>query len=161
MIRTALQADAASIADIYNHYIHTSVITFEEESVSTETMGKRMQDSVDLSLPWLVAEENNELLGFAYASPWKTRSAYRFSVESTVYLKPTSTARGLGSALYAELFSRLKQTSAHAVIAGIALPNSASVALHEKFGMEKVGHFPEVGYKFNRWIDVGYWQKTI
>ncbi|HEV7431928.1 MAG TPA: GNAT family N-acetyltransferase, partial [Steroidobacteraceae bacterium] len=93
-----------------------------------------------------------------YASRWKGRCAYRYSVESTVYLEPLAVGQGLGTALYSALFARLQELGCHVVIGGIALPNAASVALHEKFGMRQVAHFAQVGNKFGRWVDVGYWQ---
>jgi len=110
------------------------------------------------SLPWLVAERRGEVLGYAYASRWHARAAYRFSTEITVYLDHGQTRRGIGSRLYGELFPMLRAREIHAVLAVIALPGEASVALHEKVGFSKVGHFKDVGFKFGRWIDVGYWQ---
>jgi phosphinothricin acetyltransferase len=124
-------------------------------------MAKRIADLQSQTLPWLVAEKDGSVIGFAYATPWKTRSAYRFSVEITVYLAPGHGRNGVGSALYQQLFEHLRARGAHSVIGGIALPNDASVALHEKFGLSKVAHFHEVGFKFGRWIDVGYWQLTL
>lgn len=161
MIRPAEKSDAKSIVDIYNFYIANTVITFEETVVSVSDMSERIQETVAEGLPWLVAENEGEILGYAYASKWKGRCAYRYSVESTVYLAPSATSAGWGTRLYEALFSRLKEQSVHVVIGGIALPNPASVALHEKFGMEKVAHFKEVGYKFDQWVDVGYWQMTL
>ena len=124
-------------------------------------MARRIGDVQFASLPWLVAEEQRQVAGYAYAAPWKTRSAYRFSVEITVYLAPANVGRGIGSLLYRHLFGTLQTLGVHAVIGGIALPNPASVALHEKFGLEKVAYFPQVGFKFNRWIDVGYWERIL
>lgn len=161
MIRKALETDAQSIAKIYNHYIESTVITFEENQLSTNDIVERISKANTLKLPWLVAEENEELIGYAYAAPWKERTAYRFSVEVTVYLAEPATAKGWGSMLYESLFSELRTLPIHSAIAGITLPNPASIALHEKFGMEKVAHFHEVGYKFDRWLDVGYWQGQI
>jgi phosphinothricin acetyltransferase len=112
------------------------------------------------SRPWLVAEDER-VLGFAYAGRWRGRCAYRFSAEITVYMDERATGRGLGSRLLTELFERLRAAGMHSVLAGIALPNEASVALHEKMGMEKVAHFGQVGFKLGRWIDVGYWQRTF
>ena len=89
---------------------------------------------------------------------WKARSAYRFSVESTVYIDQNSIGNGIGSLLYKELLSNLKNSRIHSVIGGIALPNPSSIALHEKYGFKKVAQFKEVGIKFDKWIDVGYWQ---
>ena len=113
-------------------------------------------------LPWLVAEDDSgKVIGYAYASKWRERFAYRFSAEVTAYLSPNYLGNGVGTQLYEALFSELKLRSIHSVIGGITLPNQASVALHEKFGLEKAAHFKEVGYKFNQWLDVGYWQGTL
>lgn len=158
-IRPAAASDAEQIAAIYNHYVVNTVVTFEEEPVSDAEMRRRMDEVSASSLPWLVAESDDRLVGYAYATKWKARSAYRFSVETTVYLADGLGKLGLGSGLYEELFSRLDAKGIHAVIGGIALPNDASIALHEKFGMRKVAHFSEVGFKFGRWVDVGYWQR--
>jgi len=161
MIRPVKQQDAQKLVDIYNHYVKNTVITFEEDCIDRNEMAKRIENVTDLNLPWLVIEENDILLGYAYATPWKARSAYRFSVEATVYLAPTEQAKGLGTQLYQALFTELKQKSIHSVIGGITLPNPASIALHEKFGMTKVAHFQQVGYKFEQWLDTGYWQLTL
>lgn len=124
-------------------------------------MARRLEEVRSAALPWLVAEEGGEAAGYAYATPWRARTGYRFSVEITVYLAPGQAGRGIGSRLYGELFPMLQARRIHAVMGGIALPNEASVALHEKFGMRKVAHFEAVGFKFDRWIDVGYWQRTL
>lgn len=158
MIRDAKRQDASEIANIYNYYVTNTVVTFEEAPVSVADMSQRIQETLTIGLPWLVAENDNEIVGYAYASKWKGRCAYRYSVEVTVYLSHLATSQGWGSQLYQQLFKQLKQTSVHAAIGGIALPNDASIALHEKFGMKKVAHFEEVGFKFNQWVDVGYWQ---
>lgn len=160
-VRSAQQADAVSIASIYNHYVANTAATFEEEIVSTPEMGQRIEDVWSSSLPWLVAEETGRIIGYAYATKWRTRSAYRFSVEVTAYLTSDYGGRGIGTLLYNELFPLLQTKGIHSIVGGIALPNDASVALHEKFGMCKVAHFQEVGFKFGRWIDVGYWQRTL
>lgn len=161
MIRSAVLNDAEVIADIYNHYIRHSVVTFEEVELSVSEMKCRIQAVFDQNLPWVAAEEGGDLVGYAYASPWHARSAYRHSVEISAYLLPTVTSRGLGTQLYQALFSELKKTAVHTAIGGIALPNKPSVALHEKFGMQKAAHYKEVGFKFDQWIDVGYWQTLI
>jgi len=160
-IRAASAADAAQVADIYNHFILTSVITFEEDRVATEEMARRIADVQSIGLPWLVAAHGEQIVGFAYANKWKTRAAYRFSTEVTVYVRDGLAQSGIGSRLYTELFAALKSAGVHAVIGGVALPNEASVRLHEKFGFRKVAHFSEVGFKFNRWIDVAYWQLNL
>jgi L-amino acid N-acyltransferase YncA len=161
MIRQANTADAAAIVAIYNHYVLNTSVTFEEEAVSTEQMAERIGQVKADGLPWLVLEQSGEVLGYAYATKWRVRSAYRFSVESTVYVKDGVTAKGLGSQLYQQLLAELKVLGLHLVIGGITLPNKQSVALHEKFGFEKCGHFQQVGFKFEQWRDVGYWQKLL
>jgi L-amino acid N-acyltransferase YncA len=160
-IRPVAASDAATIAAIYNYYVTDTIVTFEEEPVAATEIARRIEEVHSASLPWLVAEKGNHVVGYAYASPWKSRIGYRFSVEITVYLDREHTGRGLGSKLYGELFELLQARAIHAVIGGIALPNDASVALHEKLGLRKVAHFEEVGFKFDRWIDVGYWQRTL
>jgi len=161
LIRPATNADAESIAGIYNHYVENTVISFEESAVSAQEMAGRIGDVVAASLPWLVAEREGKVVGFAYATKWKTRGAYRFSAECTVYLAPGVVGVGLGSELYAALFAELRSRKTHVAIGCIALPNAASIALHEKMGMTQVAHFKEVGYKFGQWIDIGYWQCAL
>jgi phosphinothricin acetyltransferase len=160
-IRVAEPRDAKAIADIYNHYVQTSIVTFEEDPVTAAEIARRMEEVQSAPLPWLIAEEGSQVVGYAYATPWRTRTAYRFSVEVTVYVAPGYAGRGIGSMLYSQLFPMLQAQGIHAVMGGIALPNEASVALHEKFGFRQVAAFQEVGFKFNRWIDVGYWQRTL
>jgi phosphinothricin acetyltransferase len=156
--RNAAAHDSGALARIYNHYIRETVITFEEQEVIPAEMADRVAKVVQLDLPWLVAEIEGAVVGYAYATRWRERSAYRFSVESTVYLDPTHTGRGIGTRLYQDLLTALSKTSVRAVIGGIALPNAASVALHENLGFTKVAQFKDVGFKFGRWIDVAYWQ---
>jgi L-amino acid N-acyltransferase YncA len=160
MIRPATTADAAAICAIYNHYVLETTITFEESPVTPEDMESRIHETL-ASLPWLVWAEGTAIQGFAYASKWKSRCAYRHSAEVTVYLDPMSAGRGIGSQLYEALIADLHQRNLHAVIGGIALPNAASIALHERLGFRKVAHFEQVGWKFDRWIDVGYWQLLL
>lgn len=160
-IRPAHADDAKAIAAIYNPYILNTTISFEEEPVTDAAMAQRVADVQAGGLPWLVAEQDGKLLGYAYATKWRVRHAYRFSVESSVYLAPEAARQGVGTALYTALLAQLAERGCHLVIGGIALPNEASVALHEKLGYEKVAHFREVGFKFGRWLDVGYWQVTL
>jgi len=160
-IRSAYPADAAAIAAIYNHYVRTSTITFEETEVAEAAMAQRVSNVISSKLPWLVLEEDGKVLGYAYASKWKERSAYRFSVESSIYLHTDARGKGHARRLYAHLFELLRQSGVHLVIGGVALPNEASVGLHEKLGFERVGAFREVGRKFGRWIDVSYWQLKL
>lgn len=160
-IRPAETTDSEALARIYNFYIQETIVTFEEEVLSGAQMSARLEDVRNASLPWLVAVRDGEVVGYAYATKWKSRYGYRFSVEVTVYLDQRCGGLGIGSKLYELLFVRLKALGFHMAIGGIALPNDASVALHEKFGFVKVAQFHEVGIKFNRWIDVGYWEKVL
>jgi phosphinothricin acetyltransferase len=157
MVRNVLLDDAAQICKIYNYYIQNTIVSFEESPVTTEDMISRI-DEIIPSLPWLVFEDQNRILGYAYASKWKGRCAYRYSVESTVYLSPAATGKGIGSTLYEALISQLKEQGFHSIIGGISLPNDASIKMHEKFGFKKVAHFSQVGFKFIKWVDVGYWE---
>jgi len=161
MIRKVNKNDAVSIAKIYNYYIKNTAVSFEEQPVTAVDIQNRMKEVSDSNLPWLVAEENGSIVGYAYSTKWKGRSAYRFSVEVAIYLSHTQTNRGLGSKLFSELFDILKTLKVHTIIGGIALPNPASIALHERFDMKKVAHFKDVGYKFGKWIDVAYWQVVL
>lgn len=160
-VRSALESDGEVIARIYNYYVHNTVITFEEEPVSAQTMAGRVADTRNASLPWLVAELGGAPIGYAYANKWKARSAYRYSVETTIYLEHGHGGRGIGKYLYSELLSLLRGQGIHVAIGGAALPNEASVALHEKLGFERVATFRQVGFKHKRWIDVGYWQLVL
>ncbi|WP_044206797.1 arsinothricin resistance N-acetyltransferase ArsN1 family B [Flammeovirga sp. OC4] len=160
MIRDITLNDAQAVADIYNYYIENTVVTFEETAVSAEEIKQRILAKRE-DLPWIVFEKDGEVVGYAYASEWKSRCAYKFSIESTVYLKNTNLKEGIGTLLYTELIDRIKKTNVHAIIGGIALPNDGSTRLHEKLGFEKVAQFREVGYKFDQWIDVGYWELIL
>jgi L-amino acid N-acyltransferase YncA len=161
IIRPATAADAERICTIYNHYIATTTISFEEEAVTPADMVRRIADVAAAGLPWLAMLEDDKLIGYAYATKWRVRAAYRFAVESSVYLDPACAGKGAGTALYEALLSELRQRGLHLVIGGIAQPNEASVRLHERLGFIKVAHFGEVGLKFGKWIDVGYWQLTL
>ncbi len=159
-LREVKQEDAAAICEIFNYYVANTIITFDEAPVSDQKMRERISETTT-ALPWFVAEESGEVLGFAFASTWKGRCAYRYSAETTAYVKQTQTGKGIGKSLYGKLISALLARSLHSVIGGIALPNRASVALHEKFGFVKAAHFKEVGRKFDQWIDVGYWKLQL
>jgi L-amino acid N-acyltransferase YncA len=160
-IRPVTPADAERICSIYNHYIATTTISFEELPVTTADMSQRIADVGAAQLPWLVLLEGDTLLGYAYATKWRVRAAYRFAVETSVYLDPAYAGRGAGITLYKALLTELRQRELHVAIGGIAQPNEASVRLHERLGFKKVAHFEEVGLKFGRWIDVGYWQLKL
>jgi L-amino acid N-acyltransferase YncA len=160
-IRSASERDAAEIAGIYNIYVSQTCITFETDPVQAPEMAQRIAETQASSLPWLVAEVSGRIIGYAYASKWKGRCAYRYTVESTVYLDPLHTGKGLGLRLYAALIDAIRDCSIHVIIGGIALPNDASIGLHERLGFRKVAHFEQVGFKHDRWVDVGYWQLLL
>jgi len=161
MLRPATPADAAAIAEIYNHYVLHTIITFEEEAVTESEMAARITEVLGLDLPWFVWEEKGRVLGYAYAGRWKSRCAYRYSVESSIYLAKDTTGRGLGTKLYVALIDTLRTKGIHSIIGGIALPNDASIGISEKLGFQKIGQFKEVGWKFEKWIDVGYWELIL
>ncbi len=162
MIRNATQADSNEISDIYNYYIINTYSTFETEPVSPSEIATRInQVQEEFKLPWLVLEEEGKVTGYTYATQWKIRAAYKRTVETTVYIDHQSCGRGLGSQLYIALIERLNQSDHHSLLGGIALPNDVSIALHEKLGYIKVGQLKEVGYKLNRWVDVGYWELLL
>ena len=156
-IRPVKTEDVNELSEIYNHYVVTSIATFETEIISELEMLKRVETN-SKKYPWLVLEIQQEIVGYAYATAWKTRQAYAQTVESTIYLRENVQAKGLGYKLYSSLIEILQKQGLHAVLAGISLPNEPSIRLHEKLGFERAGTLKEVGNKFGRWIDVGYWQ---
>jgi L-amino acid N-acyltransferase YncA len=160
MLRNAEPADAAAIAAIYNAYVVGTTVSFEEEAVGEVEMAERMGKIME-GHRWIVAEEDGRILGYAYYGPFRTRSAYRHTAETTVYLDQGERGRGLGTELYAEIIELAKAAGFHALLGGVALPNEASVRLHEKFGFRKVAHLEAVGFKFGRWIDVGFWELIL
>ena len=160
MLRNVKPDDASSITEIYNHYVLHTPITFEEIPVAPGEVRSRILSTAS-AFPWFVCEEEGKLIGYAYASKWRERSAYRSSVEVTVYLHPTAVGNGKGTELLGALLCELRARKFHCAMGGIALPNPASIALLEKFGLRQVAHFREVGYKFGQWIDVGYWQLVL
>ncbi len=161
VIRDAIDSDAAALADIYNYYVRNTAITFEEVPLTASEMSQRVAGILAAGYVWLVAVDNQRVVGYACSSPWKPRAAYRHTVEISVYVAHDAVSTGWGTRLYQAIFLRLRESAVHIAIGGIALPNTTSVALHEKFGMEKVAHFKEVGFKHGAWIDVGYWQVQL
>jgi len=160
-IRPVEFSDAPQIAEIYNYYIKNSLATFELETIDGAEMENRIRETLGGNYPYFVAEENEEILGYAYGHQFRARIAYRHSAEISVYIKDGFGGKGIATLLYEQLFPELNQRGFHAVIAGISLPNEASIRLHEKFGMVKIAHFKEVGFKFGKWIDTGYWQALM
>lgn len=159
-IRSCTSSDAQQLAEIYNYYIKNTTATFEETLITAESMSARIT-RIREDYPFLIYEDKNEIVGYAYATRWKERSAYRYSVESTVYVKQNFERKGVGGELYLRLFDDLRERGFHCALAGITLPNDTSVAFHESLGFKKVGQLKEVGFKFNHWIDVGYWQLIL
>ena len=161
LLRLADAKDAALVAHIYNHYVGTSTVTFEEVVVDSEEMARRIEGVRSQGLPWYVAIEGDQLLGYAYATPWRSRAAYRYAAEVTVYVAEGKSGEGLGTRLETAVLDVLRDRGFHTALAGIALPNPASIALHERLGFKKVAHFAQVGFKMGCWIDVGYWQRIM
>ena len=162
MIRPATPKDADWLAETYNHYILHSHSTFETRPIGVDEMQRRVAHvQKELNLPWNVLEVENKMVGYAYATQWKARAAYRQTTETSVYLHVEEFGKGYGTSLYHDLLRQLEGAGYHAIIGGISLPNEGSVALHEKLGFKYVGTFKHVGFKFDRWINVGYWQLTF
>ncbi len=162
MIRSAITEDAKEIVEIYNHYILNDHCTFEIEPINQDEMNLRIEKVQQaLNLPWIVLLIEDKILGYAYATQWKPREAYARTAEVSVYLKKNATGKGYGKLLYEELIMRLRALGLHALLAGISLPNDSSIRLHESLGFEKVGQLKAVGNKFDRWIDVGYWELIL
>lgn len=161
MIRDISLADAKQIADIYNYYIRQTIITFEEEVVSTQDIEQRIKKVTAKGYPFFVYEENGIIVGYAYLSNWRERSAYDITLETSVYLNHNSIGSGIGSVLYKELIVRAKKINIHSLIGVISLPNDESRKLHKKFNFELIGNFKESGKKFDKLIDVEFWQLIL
>lgn len=159
-IRPAAVSDAAAIADIYAHYVRETAITFDTDAPPADEMAERIAAGAR-GFPWLVAEEEAAILGYAYAAVFRARRAYRFAVETTVYLRPGSEGRGLGAALYRPLLETLEEQGFTQAIAAVTLPNEASVRLHERLGFVHAGTYAQVGWKLGQWLDVGLWQRSL
>ncbi|MEQ8323178.1 MAG: N-acetyltransferase family protein [Vicingaceae bacterium] len=159
-IRPATESDMPQICDIYNHYIRNTVVTFDLSERDKESFAQEMT-ILSKEFPLLVATQGETVLGYAYANKWKNRKAYDQAVESSIYMDPEFTSKGIGYHLYLSLINHLRKKEVHSMIAGISLPNVTSVRLHEKLGFHKVAHFREVGRKFDKWIDVGYWELIL
>lgn len=161
MIRNVQLSDAKRIAEIYNPYIKDTIITFEEELVTEKDIVERIKAITKKNFPYIVYEENGKVVGYAYLSNWRSRSAYDITLETSVYIDKKAQAKGLGTILYAELINRAREINIHSLIGVISLPNPISQKLHEKFNFELVGNFKESGLKFNKFIDVEFWQLIL
>lgn len=160
MIRDVTLTDAKQIHNIYNVYVKKSRATFQERPLSLHEIETQIERVIK-DFPWIAYQEDGEIVGYTYADQWKKKSAYRFTVETSIYLHPNHTGRGIGSELKGAMIKELKDRNFHSVISAISLPNPASIAMCEKFGFQKVGQLKEIGYKFGEWIDVGYWQLLL
>ena len=155
-IRLATPADAAAVAAIYRPYVEATAFTFEIEPPTEGEMRRRISETL-ISYPWLVYESGGRVLGYAYASAHRTRAAYRWSVDTAIYVDSGSHRRGVGRHLYDGLFPLLVRQGYFNAYAGITLPNPPSVGLHEALGFEPVGVYRSVGFKMGAWHDVGWW----
>ena len=161
-IRNVETSDAQAIANIYNHYIRETVITFEMDEVEPEEIAARIAATTGRGHPWIVMEVDEQVVGYAYADQWRKRIAYQHTVESAIYLDKDATGKGYGKILYQDLINRLRDDSRyHAVIGGLTFPNPASERLHASLGFRDVALFPQVGRKFDQWLDVKFMQLTF
>jgi len=159
-IRNAAPADAEQIAAIYRPIVLETAISFETTPPTASEIAQRIERAQEHH-SWLVAESGNAIAGYAYGSLHRARPAYQKSVEVSAYVAPDQQGHGVGRALYGALFERLSALGFHQAFAGIALPNEASISLHQSVGFVSVGVFREVGRKFDRWHDVSWWQRAI
>lgn len=153
MIRKVSPRDAQAIADIYNEYVVRSVATFDTEPLRVEEMEARIS-GISASYPYLVYVDQEEVVGYCYAHTWKEKAAYKYTLETTVYVSPAYKGKGIGRRLMERLIKECRADGCHALIACITEGNEASCSLHEKLGFKKVSHFVKVGMKFGRWLDV-------
>lgn len=163
-IRHATTADAAACAAIYEPYVRDTVISFETEPPTVEEMARRIESSLT-EHAWLVLETEGEagpeVLGYAYATQHRTRAAYRWACDVSIYLDRDRRGNGAGKALYAALFPYLKKRGFHRALAGIAIPNEASLGIHRSFGFTEVGTYRRIGWKFDAWHDVTWMQLDL
>ena len=160
-VRTATSDDAHQIQQIYAPIVEQTVISFEDTVPTHSEMADRIAQTLASGYPYLVADVGTGLLGYAYAGLHRSRAAYRWSVDVTVYVSEDARGRGVGRALYHQLLPQLAERGFHAAFAGIALPNPSSIALREAVGFRPVGIYHEVGFKFGQWHDVGWWQRRL
>lgn len=159
-IRLAEGPDAEALAAIYRPFVETTAVSFETDPPGEDEMRQRVHETT-AAYPWLVLEVEGRVLGYAYATRHRVRGAYRWSVDTSVYVDSTSRRRGIGRALYVSLFGILRAQGFFNAYAGITLPNAASVGLHEAVGFKRLGVYERVGYKLGAWHDVGWWQFAL
>lgn len=161
MIRDATEADLDRILAIFNHAVVNTTAVYDYTERSPEAQRQWFAAKQAAGLPVLVAEEDGRVLGFASYGPFRPWPAYQFTVENSLYVDPACFGRGVGSALLAETIERARAAGRHAMLAGIDAANAVSLRLHEKFGFREAGRLPEVGWKFDRWLDLVFLQKTL
>lgn len=159
-IRMAVPEDAGTLLKIYEPYVKHTCITFEYQVPSVEEFTQRIRETLK-KYPYLIAEQNGEILGYAYASPFKGRPAYDWAVETTVYLKVNVRGNGIGRQLYTALEDILRRQNITNANACITYPNPESIGFHEKMGYRTVGHFTKCGYKGGHWLDVVWMEKFL
>lgn len=159
-IRLANIQDCKQILNIYQYYVLNTAITFEYEVPSLNEMESRMA-AIQTKYPYLVAEIDNTIVGYAYASDFRYRAAYQWSPESSIYIDIDHTGKGIGKLLYQKLFDILQLQGYYNVFAGAALPNDASVAIHLKMGFKEIGIFDNIGYKFDKWHSTKWFQLIL
>ena len=159
-IRQAQPEDGASIAAIYEPYIRDTVITFEEKPVTADEMSQRIAQTLP-RYPFLVAEDVGQVIGYAYGGPHQARASYRWSVNVAVYIAGTHHRRGIGSTLYGQLLRLLAAQNLVTAIAGITMPNAASIRLHESVGFKPIALYHNIGFKLGAWRDVGWWERAL
>lgn len=160
-IREVALDDAKEICRIYNHYVENTAITFETAAVSESEMQQRIKGFLDDGFPYYIGEIDGRIAGYCYLHNWNNRCAYSSTKEVTIYLDKDLQGKGIGTILYQHLFKEIYKDNIHALIAGICIPNEASVRLHEQFGFKQASHMKEIGWKFDQWRDVGHWQLVI
>ncbi len=162
VVRDSQPEDVPAIQAIYAHHVLNGLASFEEVPPPVDEIAARRADIVAQGFPYLVAEDDGEILGYAYVSHYRTRSAYRYTAEDSVYVRPDIVARGVGRGLLAELISRCEMLDLHQIIAVIGdSGNAASIGLHAALGFEHVGMLPKVGFKFGRWVDSVLMQRAL
>lgn len=161
LLRAFTWSDVPAITAIYRHYVEETVITFETEPPSEAVMADRFGKMQDLGHPLIVAEQAGRVIGYAYASFYRPRAAYRFTCEDSIYLDKGAVGQGIGGLLLARLLEESKAAGFKQMLAVITAERANSVRLHEKLGFRKVGHYDQVGYKFDRWLDIVHLQKAL
>lgn len=160
MIRNVKVEDAKDIANINNYYILNTCITFDIDKLQSKDMEEKIKKKKNKE-PWIVYEEDNKILGYAYVGEWRSKAAFNFTKEVTIYLDINKKGKGIGTKLMEELLKRCKEYGIHTLISVITMPNDVSVTLHERFGFKQVAYYKEVGFKQEKWLDVGSWQLHI